>query len=61
MTVHGNSGAAQRPETPTAGPMRTEPCACGGEIRAPRNEPAPWVREHNEGSRHMEWRARMGL
>ena len=75
MTL-GLSGATQRPtigpeptvtcpevlhDTSTAGPLRIETCACGGEIRAPRNDPAPWIRQHNEGSLHMGWRGRHGL
>lgn len=74
MTL-GMSGAAQRlttvpdpvtcPEvlhdTSTAGPLRIELCACGGEIRAPRNEPRDWVLAHNNGGRHMAWRQRYGL
>jgi len=71
----GMSGAAQRPtitptcrdvsgepsDTSTAGPLRIEPCLCGGTITAPRDDPAPQVRVHNEGHVHMAWRGRNGL
>jgi len=74
--TYGMSGAAQRPttgpeptvtcpevlhDTSTAGPLRIEPCLCGGTITAPRDDPAPWVRVHNDGHVHMAWRGRNGL
>jgi hypothetical protein len=39
----------------------TRPCACGLDIRAPRDEPRDWVQAHNQTWQHMAWRGRNGL
>ena len=73
MTL-GESGAACRPtavpdgvtcpplpHSASAGPLRTEPCQCGDDITAPRDDPAPWVWQHNQTPHHMAWRLRNRL
>lgn len=40
---------------------RTEPCVCGGEIRAETGWEMAAVMEHQQTDLHRAWRERMGL
>ena len=41
--------------------LRTEPCVCGGFVTADPGAPAYGVQAHNYTSRHLAWRAAMGI